>query len=875
MTASSLLKTLLIVILTLGFSSNYYAQYIDNFDMGSIESNGWEGDLEDFTMNANQQLQLMNEDPSSSNFSTLGRNLATGDSTSWEFYCKMEFAPSSSNYAEVLLALDAPSVSIGNGYVLRIGGISGDQDAIGLYKKEAGAYTLLAEGMPGGVGSDPVEFRVRVIRNADSFWELWIDYTGGSDFVLEGEAFDDTYKEGVYFGFSCIYSSTRADKFFYDDLIIGPEYVETNPPEVFQLNLDDPAHLLLSFTEPLDASTISNTSHYNFSPSVQIGMPTFVSGSSSQIDIPITGTLISDTNYQLDISGIQDLSGNVIEDTTLFFEYIELTSADFQDIIFNEIMADPSPRVGLPEYEFVELRNLSQKNIQLSELTFEDGNGSFSLPSFILRPDSYVVITDNEATDLLTLENAIGLNSFPSLTNSGEELTLSFDGTIIDRVQYSSSWYQDAARDNGGYTLELINPDRICEESENWGASQADIGGTPGLVNSINDTQSVPSFPEIINAFPINSSTIEVYFSQLLNIDFLEDIFSYDLENNSIIDAFVFQNGKAVRLTVGNDLIENEIHTLEILAPIINCKGQSFDQSLTWDVALPSNIQLGDLLINEILFNPRSGGKDFVEIINISDRVLSTEDLFFANRDEQGLLENASQLPADLIIFPNEIIAFSEDISNILTEYPDDDRPGRIIQSDLPSLPDNEGTILIYQENFPDIAILDEFDYLDDYHNPLLSNLNGVSLERLSTDLPTNEEENWKSATGSSDFGTPGAPNSQELFIPTDQESPFDLGNKRLSPDDDGFEDFLSIQYRGEAENFAVSIRIYNSAGQLIKIIANNESVGTSALFSWQGDAQSGDKVPLGIYILWAERFNATGVVQRFQESIVVAGFID
>ncbi|NNE30372.1 MAG: hypothetical protein HKN16_12095, partial [Saprospiraceae bacterium] len=284
----------------------------------------------------------------------------------------------------------------------------------------------------------------------------------------------------------------------------------------------------------------------------------------------------------------------------------------------------------------------------------------------------------------------------------------------------------------------------------------------------------------------------------------------------------------------------------------------------------------GDVVINELLFNPRTGSKDYIEVYNQSDKVLDISDWFFANRDTAGALSDVEALPQDIYLFPGQYLAFSEDVFDVDTQYPDPERPGRILLSDLPTMDDKEGDIVLYREAFPEAVILDEVYYHSDFHNPLLVDLNGVALERLSPTLSSNLDENWASAAGSAGFGTPAAPNSQQLFEGDSPDADFlNFGPGRLSPDGDGFEDFLPITYLEEPGDYSLSIRIFSSSGRLVKVLANNLSVGNEAFFKWDGDVLDGTRAPLGLYIVWAERFNSSGNVERLKKSIALAGLLD
>ena len=107
------------------------------------------------------------------------------------------------------------------------------------------------------------------------------------------------------------------------------------------------------------------------------------------------------------------------------------------NIIISEIMADPSPAVGLPSTEFIELRNTSSRAINLNGWQIADaGNTAVITIHFILQPDSMVIICANTAMSALAAFGAVaGVSNFPSLDNEGDLLSLrSKEGNIIHAV---------------------------------------------------------------------------------------------------------------------------------------------------------------------------------------------------------------------------------------------------------------------------------------------------------------------------------------------------------------------------------------------------------------------------------------------------------
>ena len=165
-------------------------------------------------------------------------------------------------------------------------------------------------------------------------------------------------------------------------------------------------------------------------------------------------------------------------------------SANRFDIIITELMADPSPVVGLPNSEFIELKNISTTAISLQHWKIADGVGAATISSnFELQPDSFVIICPNAAVAQFAIHGTtIGVSSFPSLNNDGEIVMLySPEGKIIHAIEYSSNWYQNDVKREGGWSLEMIDTKNPCGGINNWKACRAMKGGTPGSINSVDD----------------------------------------------------------------------------------------------------------------------------------------------------------------------------------------------------------------------------------------------------------------------------------------------------------------------------------------------------------------------------------------------------
>ena len=144
------------------------------------------------------------------------------------------------------------------------------------------------------------------------------------------------------------------------------------------------------------------------------------------------------------------------------------------DVVIDEIMADPTPQISLPSNEWIELKNVSANPINLQNWRIGDATGqSGPMPNFVLQPDSFVIVCTGSAVAAMQVYGrVISVTSFPSLDNDGDQLFLkSNTGLTIHAVSYSLSWYQNAVKSDGGWTLEMIDTKNPCAGISNWKAS--------------------------------------------------------------------------------------------------------------------------------------------------------------------------------------------------------------------------------------------------------------------------------------------------------------------------------------------------------------------------------------------------------------------
>lgn len=851
-----------------------FAQFQDDFSDGNFDQNPqWFSDTANFIVNPNNELQL---NASVAGTSQLYVNAPTADSTVWEFYLSLDFSPSTSNQLKIYLSSDNADFSASlNGYFLQIGE-SGSDDAIELRRQSGTNSTVLIRGTNAAVGSEPAIARVRIVRDDNYNWSLFVDYSGGTSFILEGTATDNTFPSGQFFGIECKYTSTRTNKFFFDDFYIFPLYQDNDAPEITQLEVNSDHELTVMFNENLDIITASNVMNFWVNNGIANPNQAILNANDSRII-----QLIFNTNFQngvinqLTVSNIEDEMGNAINSEVIDFQYLEIQTAAIYDIIINEIFADPTPNVGLPEVEFIEIYNRSNENFNLENYIFSDASNNILLPNVILQSGEYAVICDMEDTILFSnFGKILGVENFPSLTNSGELLQLkNANNELLDAIKYDISWYQDNNKSEGGWTLERIFTNQPCSIGfENWAASTAILGGTPCRINSIANPENDTEKPTLIRAFPDSLNRLRLFFNEKLDQNTAENIANYTLSENLIITnaTLEFPNANTVLLTLNEDLISNKIYTITIKNTLQDCVHNDF--STTQNVvqfAIPMTIEAKDLLINEVLFNPQTGGYDFVEIYNHSDKVLNLSDLKIGSAND-GLLDVILPIENERLIFPKSYLVLSENIVDVQSRY-ETQTTDNFIQTNLPTYPDDAGAVVLVANG----EIIDQFNYTKDFHFELISDVNGVSLERINFIAATQDKNNWHSAASTIGFATPGYLNSQAIQTQNTNNSNanFWLEKTTFSPNNDGFEDALLLNYELNEPDYMATIRIFDTEGRLIKALINNELLATKGVIQWQGTTSENTKARMGIYILHIQLFKPDGTVEAVRETCVLAGY--
>ncbi|MDP2338690.1 MAG: gliding motility-associated C-terminal domain-containing protein [Bacteroidota bacterium] len=273
--------------------------------------------------------------------------------------------------------------------------------------------------------------------------------------------------------------------------------------------------------------------------------------------------------------------------------------------------------------------------------------------------------------------------------------------------------------------------------------------------------------------------------------------------------------------------------------------------------------EVGSILINEILFNPFSGGVDFVELVNVSENAIPINRLKLAARNEMQALKQINALTTEnRYLKPGQFLTCTKNPAIIAAQYFSHDPESFCFMKSLPSFPDDAGTVVLLNDS---LEILDEFSYSAKMHSPFLVDENGVSLERISLKKPTSERSNWASAAASVGFATPGLLNSQAISE-TEIQDEILPEPKAFSPNGDGYNDQLSINFRLNKPGYIANVRIFDAVGRPVKYLVKNQSLAQEGSWLWNGDSNDGQRLTIGVYIILVEVFDQTGNTKTFKK---------
>lgn len=546
-----------------------YSQVIDDFSDGDFTNNpNWSATPSAWTV-TNQVLRSAPTFSGSSPFFISTPSTIT--SGIWRAYFRYaSLIPTSGNHAEFWVMADQQDLSQAtNGYFIRIGDTDKD---ICLYRYQNGTSTKIIDGPNQIIASNSNSGFVRLTRTTQGQFALWaININNGADSVLMGTVTDAEINASTHLGILVKSTPSNYGRHYFDDFnCLGPAFPDQIPPSLLSATLASPNEIDLNFDEPLDESFSETIAHYSLNPAITILSAILNPGDPNQVRLTLSQSFSPGLPYTVSILQSKDLMGNIrteMQSRILTYQ----PGAPYRTLVINEIMANPNSNAGttVPQVEWIELHNPGTGPVTMNGWTIRDASNLAPklIPLQTIPAGGYLILTSLANVPLFPGLQVAGM-PIPTLNNDYDSLVLADPfGNPVDVVAYKDTWYRDAEKKLGGYSLEMIQPKIKCTVKENWIGAAFPEGGSPGEQNTVYS-------PIVDNQGPIlqsvsfpSASEIAVKFAEGLDPLFSSITSWYSLQpgNISITSASLAPNDSSkVILLLATALQTGVDYTLSI-----------------------------------------------------------------------------------------------------------------------------------------------------------------------------------------------------------------------------------------------------------------------------------------------------------------------
>lgn len=743
------------ILLMVGIFLNSFAfsQVAEDFNDGEVLHHPqWVGDTGRFVVNNTKQLQSKLHNKSDTSF------LATNNqhllNTSWEFYVQINVDPSTSNQMRIYLAHDKANLdSPGNGYFIQIGE-TGTQDSYDLYRKSGKNIIKIIDGpAKPRARTDTIKTWFYVIHRTDGYWELYSRSSPEDAWQAEGNCFDRVFRQSTYSGLSIKHTSTRSDKFILDDLWIYPYDVDTAAPEYVDIEIRDSIISVL-FSEEIDTIGLYQTANYKLNGSISARKVYKDALNTSLIHLAFP-QMIQGGKINLEIPALSDFLGNK-NTSPYYIQYTYIAPISYQknDVFISEIMADPSPSIDLPEAEYIEWYNSTDKDIHLKDWIFGNGNSNLKLKEQVLKAKSFIVFCKASDTNLFKpYGDVIGLSTWPSVGNGSGILRIrDHQGNLIDEVNYNTTWYKNKSKSNGGYSLECTQSQKSCEGIYVWEASNHVKGGSPGTLNSF---WNKPTETFFVYQFDfLNDSSIYIRFNKAADSSLALSKKSYQLNNPDRFPQKVkcLNDYYTEYILLFNEKFKNNKPYEFKFNNIKTCDGIGLDDQL-FSFIYRNDDDTSLIRINELMIDPNPvvalADAEYIELFNTTKN--------YVNLSSYTLTIGSTKLIfPTYLLRPNEYLLLCASGDTLeLKKY------GNVISfNNFPSLSNTVGTI---QLNNKAGRLIDKISYKSSWYRDVTKSDGGWSIELIDPYSKCKEINRWN-ASNHKKGGTPCKINSVADF---------------------------------------------------------------------------------------------------------------
>ena len=830
-----------VACIVLGFSAK--AQISTTFNDSLGWQTVWRGDTSAFDCH-NGFLQL-NADPN------LGLARITSNSSAHnqgQFYGKvsLEFNPSSMNYMvlDLIRGFDFT-------YSLIIGK---EEDKVQWKYTTSDLEVILLESHEDYLNHSQIHLEFWLKFDSLGYWHMstrrlvdpevdsgFVQYWG-SHYFVRGRLANELSIE-------CVFTSSRADKFFVDALYIeGQPFQDIFPPRILSFSLHGSRQIKVRASE--EVYPLEELSSYNSGDYQCLSSETRANALFLQYNKVFTH---GDTLYWGSLS-LEDSLGN---QSTFAPEPVVIDHVDFQDIIVSQVMEDALPAYNLPGVEFIELTNLMEDNVSLGQWKIIVNDDTIHLLNIELlshqkvlfsKPASAIALQtflDSISSDQnLCTPRIWAVDSWVDLPSTGIIQLIDHRMVPQDLAQYSQASYGQQYHiggnlmSSGGVALSRV----LGQNTFTGSRSPNGALFTCFLDEELSDLSDQGVIYGRVDV--IHSKKLLLEMSKVVGYtEIVRCLRLFDREQNPVEFSLKKAHYDTTSWYLSLSQSLNPANTYHIqwhpVFPI-----ESLSSSIAWNfdrIQLPQMISnIGEVLITEIMDDPFSDECEYMELYNPEDNSLDLKELLIWTSREGQVIELEKIEREALQIRPGEYLVISEascDLSLL------DPVSNQHLSVNLPALDSKTKDLFVgFSLDSP----------LDSLHiNQSIQEIpwqKGYALERIHNGR--DYQDLWWLAP-SQLRGSPTRQNNQILQDGINDKKCLSLSSRVLSLNGDGVSDFLEVQLADNTwSRGGYRIDVFSLTGHHCKQIAYVEVGGPQDHWYWDGIADDGRVLPPDFYIL-------------------------
>jgi len=680
-------------------------------------------------------------------------------------------------------------------------------------------------------------FNLNLLWNQDSiFTELKINNKTFIDTLFSSFKLYKSITSGAILN----YTSSNTQNFTINNFIWQKWYPDTLAPNLIKSNIINHKTISLEFDEfvsDFDLHKIKISELLLDIDSIKI--------IDKIVTIYLNKQILSDAKINLNYSISDEFSNTITRNLQIQNSFI-----DSKDILITEVLLNPISDIFQNESpEFIELYNSSNHNILLNELELIIDDKIIDLPIFNLKPKEFIVLING---DQMLPFQSVNVN-LPLLKNNGLEITINANGDLIDYWEAFPN-QNNKLKNGGGWSL-IRESNGTCSRNNSLYSNNKN-GASPGIAEWITLSEIDSNQITSISYYELEESVFSWTFQESLTSFQINSVELY--LNNQLITDLQWEIAKQELLLTIPIIESDKLYVAKLSLKASDC-GIDKEFNYQLNLAIPSQPKKGNIQINEIMYDPLLSQNEYIEITVNNNACYFLKDVILVAKENNVINQICPLATGNELICKNNYYLITSPNQIIESEFPAIKSNGILKNVNLFSLT-NEGMNLVLIDKYENT--LDSVTYSDELHHSSYSETKGISLEKSNSGF-------WQSSNWSIK-GTPCKKNSTERNEINFNQDEIINCSELLVPNNNGFNDNLIIKVNQLNKDYTLTIQLYNSVGEPLEFLYNNQPINSGETLTWDGRLNSGQIIQSGIYILSIQLSSSDGSYITYKKELTV-----